>query len=173
MKNTKGPPVIAITGIKNSGKTTLMEKLITALTQKGLRVATIKHDGHTFAADAKGSDSFRHKQAGAYASAVFDQEKFLLVKTGEQTVESLLPFFFEADLVLLEGGKQTPYPKIEIVRQGVSRDIVTDPALLLLIATDTGLSVPGVPSLDINDVSGMVAVIEGFLRQSAEMENEP
>lgn len=165
MKDSKTPLVIGVSGIKNSGKTTLMVKLVAALTQQGLRVATIKHDAHAFQADTPGRDSYRHKQAGAFASAVFDQEKFQLVKDGQQTIDGLLSLMQEADLVLLEGAKLSPYPKIEIVRKGVSDNIVTDPGLLLLVATDTDLVIPGVPSLDINDVQGMVKIIMGLLQQ--------
>ena len=61
----KNPLIVGITGVKNSGKTTLMEKLIQALSARGLKVASIKHDAHQFVADTPGTDSYRHKAAGA------------------------------------------------------------------------------------------------------------
>jgi molybdopterin-guanine dinucleotide biosynthesis protein B len=66
--------VVAVSGIKNSGKTSLIEKLLPALTRRGLRVATVKHDGHRFEPDRPGTDSFRHLTAGAVGTAVFDGE---------------------------------------------------------------------------------------------------
>ena len=58
-------PVIAVSGVKNSGKTTLLEKLIANLVARGIRVAVIKHDGHHFEPDVPGTDSYRHRSAGA------------------------------------------------------------------------------------------------------------
>lgn len=163
--NIHPPLVVGITGVKNSGKTTLMEKLVRALANRGLRVATIKHDAHSFDADVPGRDSYRHKAAGAVASAVFDQDKWMLVKDGAQTIEGLLPLLGEADIVLIEGAKQTSYPKIEIVRRGNSQHPVTDPSLLIALATDLDLRLPGVPTLDINDVDGMVTLILGLMER--------
>ena len=65
---TGEPFVLAVCGEKHTGKTTLVERLVAALSARGLRVATVKHDGHEFAADVAGTDSYRHRAAGAYAS---------------------------------------------------------------------------------------------------------
>ena len=66
MKNSKKPVLIAVSGVKNSGKTTLIQKVIPKLNENGLKVATIKHDGHDFEADVEGTDTYKHKKAGAY-----------------------------------------------------------------------------------------------------------
>jgi molybdopterin-guanine dinucleotide biosynthesis protein B len=136
-----------------------MVRLIETLSTRGLKVASIKHDAHQFEADTPGTDSYRHKAAGAFASAIFDQEKLLLVKNGQYTVAALLPLFDGADIILIEGARHTPYPKIEVLRKGNSETPITDPGLLLALMTDTGFQLEGVPSLGINDVDGAVALI--------------
>ena len=67
----------AISGVKNSGKTTLITKLLPVLTDRGLKVATIKHDGHDFQTDVPGTDTFAHFQAGAYGTVVFSDHKYM------------------------------------------------------------------------------------------------
>ena len=78
---------IAIMGPSGSGKTTLITKLIPKFTSLGYKVATIKHDGHDFDADVEGTDSYKHKQAGAYGTAVFSKNKFMVVKEQKETVK--------------------------------------------------------------------------------------
>ena len=90
--------IIAVSGVKNSGKTSLIVKLIPELVRRGLRVATIKHDGHRFEADRPGTDSFRHLEAGALGAAVFDGEKFQLVRRAPVDERFLLEQFPEAEL---------------------------------------------------------------------------
>ena len=108
---------LAVCGWKNSGKTTLIEKLIPCLTQQGLRVATIKHDGHSYTPDVPGTDSHRFFQAGASTSIIYDQEKYSISRRGRVTEQELLSLAPEADLILLEGAKWTDYPKLEILRK--------------------------------------------------------
>lgn len=108
--------VFAIAGYKNTGKTTLMEKVIKILTEKGYTVAAIKHDGHDFDVDREGTDSFRHHRAGAYGSAVYSESRFYAVKetkTPESRVteKDLIRLFPEADVILIEGLKESGYPK--------------------------------------------------------------
>lgn len=113
----------AVSGVKNSGKTTLITKLLPILEAQGLKVATIKHDGHDFETDVPGTDTFAHFQAGAYGTAVFSDYKYMVVKEqpGEAPEKRLTPeqmavWFPEADLILLEGFKDSAYPKLEIIR---------------------------------------------------------
>lgn len=128
--------VIAVSGVKSSGKTTLIEGLLPELTGRGLRVATVKHDGHRFEADRPGTDSFRHLRAGAYGSAVFDGEKFQLVKREPVDEQTLIACFPEADLILLEGFKDSRWPKLEILRRAVSEEPVCELSALLALVTD-------------------------------------
>ncbi len=117
-KNQKEQVVFAISGYKNSGKTTLTVKLVERLTQMGYRVATIKHDGHDFEPDVPGTDSYRHRKAGAYGSAVFSGNRWMVTKEQPMDLEEkkideqdLMQMFPEADIILLEGFKQSSWPK--------------------------------------------------------------
>ena len=131
------PPVIAVCGVKNSGKTTLITKLIPILRAKGLHVAVIKHDGHDFEPDVPGTDSSRHREAGAYGCAVFSDHRFMITKEQrETTAEELTAFFPEADLILLEGFKHSTCPKVEVIRRGNSSQSVSEREGLLAIVTD-------------------------------------
>ena len=76
----KEQTVIAISGVKNSGKTTLIQRILPKLTAEGLNVAVIKHDGHTFQADPVDTDTGKYIEAGAYGTAIFDGEKYKIIK---------------------------------------------------------------------------------------------
>lgn len=108
----KEPFVFVIGGYKNSGKTTLITKLIPKLKERGCRVAVIKHDGHDFETDIPGTDSYRHQKAGAYGTAVFSSNRFLITKEYKGIDEKqLMKAFPEADIILVEGLKNSSYPK--------------------------------------------------------------
>lgn len=145
-------PVIAVSGVKNSGKTTLVTKLVSELVARGLQVATIKHDAHSFEPDVPGRDSYRHREAGAYGSAVFDGEKSMVIKNGARAIEDMIAQFPEADIIVLEGAKQTDWPKIEIVRASNSSTPVCDPSTLVALVTDLPLKLDGVPTFGLNDI---------------------
>lgn len=111
-QNDVRPFVYCISGYKNSGKTTTVTRLIPVLKEKGYKVAVIKHDGHDFEADVEGTDSWRHKEAGAYGTAVFSDHRFLVTKECEGITEAeLMKLFPEADIILIEGLKNSDYPK--------------------------------------------------------------
>ncbi len=120
--------VLAISGIKKSGKTTLIEKLIPRLSARGLRVAVVKHDAHSFTPDTPGTDSFRFFGAGACGTLIFDGEKYSLTRRVTVTREWVTEQFPDADLVLCEGLSQSAYPKIELIPQGSDEAPICDPA---------------------------------------------
>ena len=129
--------IFAISGVKNSGKTTLICRLLEIFKDKGLKVAVLKHDGHDFVPDVPGTDTYCQLQSGAYGTAVFSAGKYMLVKQQPQISEKeLAEFFPEADLILLEGFKYSTYPKIEIIRKGNSAESVCNPKKLMAIATN-------------------------------------
>lgn len=106
------PVLFGVAGDKNTGKTTLMEELIRRLTNRGWKVAAIKHDGHDFEADREGTDSWRHYHAGAYGTVVFSNRKYQLVKEEKDiSLEKLTALFPEADVILIEGMKQASHEK--------------------------------------------------------------
>ena len=134
---TNGQKIIAVCGVKNSGKTTLIEKLVRRLTQEGVRVAVIKHDGHDFSCDVPGTDSFRFQEAGAYGTAVFSEYRTFIHKEGcHEREQELIRRFPEAEIIFLEGLKNSSYPKMEVVRKGISDAPVSNPEGRFLIVTD-------------------------------------
>ena len=152
--------VIAVSGVKNSGKTTLIEKLLPALNARGVKTAVLKHDGHSFAADREGTDTCRFLAAGAMGAAIFDGEKFQAVKFAAVTEQDLIALYPEADLILLEGFKWTDYPKIELVRRGISESSVCKPETLLALVTDTNCIVSGVPVFGFEDVDALADLLQ-------------
>lgn len=110
------PYLFAVCGWKNSGKTTLITQLIPELKRRGYEVAVIKHDGHDFESDVPGTDSWRHREAGAYGTAVFSGKRVAVMKEvtkrfpgmDERQIAELFP---EADVILIEGLKDSDYPK--------------------------------------------------------------
>lgn len=158
--------ILAVSGVKNSGKTTLLEKLIPALNARGLRVAIVKHDGHGFAADREGTDTCRLLQAGAMGAAIFDGEKFQMVKYAAVSEADMIALYPEADLILLEGFKWTDYPKIELVRKGNSEAPVCDPATLIALVTDADARVPGVPAFDYSEIDALADHIVNWRKAS-------
>lgn len=117
------PPILAITGKKNSGKTTLTVRLAATLTARGLRVNTIKHGSHTFNMDPEGTDTFRHYHEGlSERVAMISPDKFALVMRrpeGDDLTPQLIVerYMHDADIVLCEGFKASDLPKIEIYRR--------------------------------------------------------
>lgn len=129
-------PVIVICGTKNSGKTTLLVRLVKELTRQGIRTAVIKHDGHDFTCDIPGTDSYRFQEAGACGTAVYSQYRTFIHKLGEPDPEELMSQFPAADIIFIEGMKASPYPKLEVVRKGISEQPVSNPEGRFLLVTD-------------------------------------
>ena len=112
--------VFGIAGYSGSGKTTLLEKLIPALIRRGLKVSVIKHAHHGFDIDRPGKDSYRHREAGASEVLLACGERWALMHerrdAPEPTLADLLARLAPCDLVLIEGFKQEPVPKLEVYR---------------------------------------------------------
>jgi len=129
--------IFIVSGVKNSGKTTLIEKLIGEFVSRGLRTAVIKHDGHDFEADVPGTDSWRHQKAGAYGTSIFSPHRYFIYKQQPGvTQEDMIKAFPEADVIILEGFKELSYTKIEVVRDGNSQKPVCPADSLAALVTD-------------------------------------
>ena len=161
----KRPAVLAVSGLHNSGKTTLLEKLLPALRSRGLKVGVIKHDGHDFTPDVPGTDSFRMRQAGADCVAVYSGHQWMVVRPQPGSLEALIGLFADCDLVLLEGQKASPYPKIELVRGAVSHESVCAPETLLALATDTPARVDGVETIGLEDYARAAGILLHAMRR--------
>jgi molybdopterin-guanine dinucleotide biosynthesis protein B len=158
-------PLFGIAGWSNSGKTTLIEKLAAHFTGEGLRVATIKHTHHKFDIDAPGSDTARHRAAGAAETAIVSGSRVALVEeidqAGEPALETVAGRLRPADIILVEGYKAANIPKIEVRRAAVPTEKLlapTDP-LVLAIAADYEVDAHGKPVFDLNDIENIAALI--------------
>lgn len=112
-------PIVSFVGKSNVGKTTCLEKVIRELTARGYRVATVKHDAHSFEMDHEGKDSWRHKHAGAVMTVISSKEKVALTAdtNHDQSLDELRErFIIDADIILSEGYKRENHPKIEVFR---------------------------------------------------------
>lgn len=154
-------PILFFVGRSNSGKTTLIERLIPELVRAGYRVATIKHAGHGFDLDTEGKDSWRHKRAGASAVIVLSRGSLAMFSdVSEQIkVEELRDRFLdhEFDLIIAEGWKSEGYPKIIVVRDQMG-EVAVSPEGLLAVVSHKPLAAL-VPRLDPDDVKGLSELI--------------
>jgi molybdopterin-guanine dinucleotide biosynthesis protein MobB len=155
------PPIISIVGESKSGKTTLIEMLISELKSRGYRVATIKHSIHSLSFDKPGKDTWRHIQAGSSATAIVSPDKFVLIKpvSKEPDLNEIARLLGdEFDIVLTEGFKQSQVPKIEVHRKaaGPSLNRVNN---LIAIATDEPLETE-TSQFPLNDIKGLVDFLE-------------
>ena len=156
-------PIISIVGRSNAGKTTLIEKLIPELTRRGYRVATIKHDVHGFAIDYEGKDSWRHKKAGARTTVISSPWKVAViedVKKDHTPAELRDRYIRDVDLILSEGYKGSPHPKIEVFRAALKSNLLCSQGDNLIALASDQPREAGVPCFDINDVTGLVDLIE-------------
>ncbi|WP_160495942.1 molybdopterin-guanine dinucleotide biosynthesis protein B [Paenibacillus dendrobii] len=118
------PFVCQIVGYKNSGKTTLVCSLVEKLKKQGFRVAVIKHDAHDFEMDHPGTDSFRHRAAGASAIALVSPRKTAVIREEEIQLDDLVKGFSNYDIILVEGFKQESYPKLIMIRRDEDRELI-------------------------------------------------
>lgn len=156
-------PIVSIVGKSGAGKTTLIEKVIPELNRRGYRVATIKHNIHGFDIDHEGKDSWRHKRAGAHTVVIASPRRVALIEDVEKDyniAELSDKYIKDADIILVEGYKGNPYPKIEVNRTEMKQGLLcTNDDNLIAIVSDHKLDID-VPCLDINDISGVVDIIE-------------
>jgi molybdopterin-guanine dinucleotide biosynthesis protein B len=161
-----GRRVFGITGWKNSGKTTLTERLVAELSRRGWRVSTVKHAHHDFDIDKKGTDSFRHRQAGAGEVAIVSGRRWALMHElrgeREPPLGDILPRLAPCDLVLVEGYKREGHPKIEARRKEASERLPlaeTDPRIVA-IAADHPVADRRLPVFSLDDIGPIADFIE-------------
>ena len=155
------PQVICIVGRSQSGKTTLIEKLIPVLKNKGYRIGTIKHSHHIFDFDKSGKDSWRHKAAGADTVIVASSERIVMVKDENFVqLESIEKYFDDVDLVITEGFKKEKRPKIEVYRSSKNKKLLcNDDKTFIALVTDTDISV-NVPTFGSEEIEALSDLIE-------------
>ncbi len=137
------PALVAIVGKSDSGKTTLIEKVVPELVKLGLRVGTVKHDAHSFEIDHPGKDSWRHGQAGARAYAISSPERlaFITKLDGELELPEIVKTYFgDFDIVVAEGYKRTAPYRVELFRLGAGHtEPLCAPGEAIALVTDAEL----------------------------------
>ncbi|HSB33846.1 MAG TPA: molybdopterin-guanine dinucleotide biosynthesis protein B, partial [Nitrospirota bacterium] len=146
----------------NSGKTTLIEKIVAILKARGLRVAVVKHASAGFELDKPGKDSWRFRQAGADAVVLVGPDCVALVKniSREPSTEDLASLFADVDVVIQEGFKHSAVNRIEVFRSGVSgnRPLCLSDRSYLALVSDRPIEV-AIPRFDWNDAEGVAEFI--------------
>lgn len=163
-------PIVCFVGRSNSGKTTVIERLIPELIRAGYRVATIKHAGHGFDLDTEGKDSWRHKRAGASTVIVVSKGSLAVFSdvSTQIKVEELRDRFVDrdrVDLIIAEGWKSEGYPKVVVVRDQVGEVPVSPEGLLAVVSTKP-VDLPA-PRFDPEDIRGLSElIIQHFPRRA-------
>ena len=156
-----------VTGWKNAGKTGLVERLVAEFAGRGLSVSTLKHAHHGFDVDQAGTDSHRHRMAGAREVLVASPRRLALMHelrdAPEPPLEALLARLAPADLVLVEGWKREGHPKVEAFRAAAGHPLIApgDPTVRA-VAADTAVEVAR-PVFHLNDTTGIADFIAAEL----------
>lgn len=159
------PAVIGVAGWKSSGKTTLVTRLIAELTRRGFKVATVKHAHHDFQIDNAETDSARHRRAGAAQVAIVSPRRWAVVRElgadPEPSLDEMIGRLEPCDLVVVEGFKAAPIPKIEVRRRAAARAVPLAPAdpNVVAIAADHACDGAGRPVLELDDAAGIADFI--------------
>lgn len=164
--------VLGLAGWKNSGKTTLMVRLVTLLTDRGLRVSTVKHADHNFDVDQPGKDSYRHRAAGATEVVVASAKRWALMhelrQESEPDLTALLEHMSDVDLVLVEGFKKFSHDKVEVFRAEIGKPLMAreDPHIVA-VASDRPIPDIELPVLPLDDAEAIADFILGHCRLGA------
>ena len=156
--------VFGIIGWKNSGKTGLMERLVREISSRGFTVSTIKHAHHTFDIDQKGTDSFRHRVAGAQEVLLSSKNRWALIHElrtqCELNLDSLLNKLSPVDLVLVEGFKQESFLRLEAYRaENKKVPFAATGGEIIAIASNTMHPKLDLPVFDLNNTSDIATFI--------------
>jgi molybdopterin-guanine dinucleotide biosynthesis protein B len=159
--------IFGLAGWSGSGKTTLMTLLIPALVSRGITVSTLKHAHHSFDVDQPGKDSWRHRRAGAGEVMITSQNRWALMHElrgmPEPSLDELVARMSPVDLLLIEGFKRHPHPKIEIYRPSLGKPALhpEDP-FIVAVASDERLPRLALPLLPLSDVGAIASFILGY-----------
>ncbi len=161
-------PLIAITGKKNSGKTTVIEKLIGHMSEKGWNIGSIKHHHHgDFEPDTPGKDSFRHFEAGATGVVLAAPGKtayFERTRNELPALESLVSHFSDdTNLILLEGFHGSSLPRVEISRKEISSTLLTNKKELLIAVVTDNEDIDSQPKFELDQIGDLADYLHDYL----------
>jgi molybdopterin-guanine dinucleotide biosynthesis protein B len=156
--------IIGLAGWSGSGKTTLLTKVIPCIVGRGLAVSTLKHAHHDFDIDQPGKDSHRHRLAGATEVLVGSERRWALVHelrgAAEVPLTELLQKLASVDLVLIEGYKRAPHPKLEVHRAATGQPLLhPNDSSIVAVAADVPLPGAGIPVVDLDDVERIADIL--------------
>ena len=158
--------LLSFVGKSGVGKTTLIEKLVTELKQRGYRIAVVKHHAHTTPIDGRGKDSWRFAEAGASVAVVSSPVEIARFErvTRELTLDEIASRIQDVDLIVTEGFKREAAPKIEVSRAALGTNLVGRVDELIAVVSDHPVALD-LPRFDLDDVAGIAAFVEKkFLR---------
>jgi len=163
---TYARPVLGFAAFSGTGKTTLLENLLPLLAEQGISVAMVKHAHHEFDIDKPGKDSYRLRKAGARQMLVASSKRQALMTENVIAQEPRLDELIQRldlndiDLVLVEGFKHIPFPKIELHREALGKPLLyPQDSNIIALASDHPGDCGELPSLDINDTAAIAAFI--------------
>ncbi|MBA4395254.1 MAG: molybdopterin-guanine dinucleotide biosynthesis protein B [Desulfobacca sp.] len=158
------PLIISIVGFSKSGKTTLLEKMIPILNDKGYTVGVVKHTGHDFPLDQPGKDSHKLRQAGAEGVALVGSGQIEFYGKMDETAPLILDrieqaFFFDRDIILTEGFKKEGKPKIAVLTKGKEEDLLKEIDGTIVATVGEVPARPDLPHFNPNDPEGLVTIL--------------
>jgi molybdopterin-guanine dinucleotide biosynthesis adapter protein len=161
-------PLIGIAGWKNSGKTTLVTRLVAEFARRGLDVATIKHAHHAFQIDDGETDSARHRRAGAGQVAIVSEARWAVVRElrdrPEPSLEEIIARLEPCDLIIVEGYKRAPIPKIELRRAAAAdgQRLSDGDPYVIAIAADHAVDDTALPVFGLDEFAAIADFIRAY-----------
>lgn len=157
-------PVISIVGYANSGKTTVIVKIISELQNRNYKVATIKHHKGDFDIDHKGKDTYKHMEAGAQTTILSSPNKFAIISkvSEEKSLDELISYIDDVDIIITEGYKTEDKTKIEVFREANERERIKgiEKELIAVISDDEiAESAPVFPFSSINEIVNFIEIV--------------
>ncbi|USG64581.1 molybdopterin-guanine dinucleotide biosynthesis protein B [Brevibacillus ruminantium] len=161
----KQPVVLQLVGYSDSGKTTLLTRLIPGIEQAGIRVGIVKHDGgHDFEWDQPGKDTWKYREAGASLVAITSRTKTAMLEQRPLALSELIDrmAMAQADLVLVEGFKRESYPKLVLLRRPEDQELLSLVTAPVAIISWEAFAHPVLPVFSINDTDGILHFIRKY-----------
>jgi molybdopterin-guanine dinucleotide biosynthesis protein B len=164
-------PILSIVGKSNSGKTTLLEKLIPALKRRGLRVATIKHHSHpVFEIDQPGKDTWRHAQAGSDQVILAAPDKIASIRRLERelSLDEIAAQITDVDLILTEGYKRAGKPAVEVLRGANGLERIANPEQLVALVSDAAPPESAIPQFGLEQSEALADwIVNTFMQRES------
>lgn len=170
MKNSI--PIIGFAAYSGTGKTTLIEKIISILKKQGLKVAVVKHDAHDFEIDKEGKDSFRFSAAGSDITVIASDKKSAKMENRFVDFESIIAEIKDVDIILVEGYKSKNIPKIGICRKDTGKGFTDDIDSFIALGSDYEINDANGPVFNINDAEGLAKFIIDYMESCKKMDNK-